>query len=227
MTEGDQQQPGGSRTKGAQTLARGLRVLKFVAAARDGVSIAQVAEFVQVHRSMAYRVLETLCDSGLVARLDDGRYHGAAGLLALARGGYSGLRQVALGPVQAAADQLGVTVALLVAEGPKGHESAVAVLVCAPVTRGFHITFTEGSTHPLDRGAAGRALSALLAGGEVGDYYTTFGEVEPQMHGLSVPLGLGPSAPAACLVVISQREVDPHELVPVMKEAAERIRAAG
>lgn len=224
VSEEKEQQPAQSRTRGAQTLARGLRVLKFVAAARDGASIAQVAEFAEIHRSMAYRILETLVDSGLVARLADGRYHGSAGLLALARAGYSGLRQIAHEPVQAAADRLGVTLALLVAEGPKGHESAVSVLVCAPATRGFHITFAEGSTHPLDRGAAGKALSAVLAGGPLEPYYTTFGEVEPEMHGLAIPLVPSESAPPACLVAISQREIDPQQLVPVMAAAAERVQ---
>ncbi|MFC0582527.1 helix-turn-helix domain-containing protein [Micrococcoides hystricis] len=218
-----EREEGQSRTRGAQTLARGLRVLKFVAAADDGVTIGQVADFAQIHRSMAYRILEALVDSALVTRAASGRYYGASGLLALGRGGYAGLRQAGLEPVQTAANQLGVTLALLVAEGAAGRENATAVLVCAPATLGFHITFAEGSSHPLHLGAAGAALTAILEGGPLETHYTTYGEVEPYMYGLAVPVVLGGSAPAACLVAISQRETDPERFVPVMTQAVEQI----
>lgn len=196
-----------SRTKGAQTLARGLTILKFVAASPEGVTIAEVAGFAQVHRSMAYRVLETLLDAGLISRGADSKYRGAAGLLELAAAGHAGLRQAAREPLQSAADELGVTLALLVVEGHAGLREARAVLVCAPQTSHFHITFREGSSHPLNQGAAGAALSAMIEDpNNLLAAYTTFGEVEPNMHGIAVPLILSPPQPLACVLAISQRD---------------------
>ena len=56
---------------GNQTLARGLRVLLAVADSKDGLTVQQVGEVLGVHRSIAYRLLQTLADFGLAARRGD------------------------------------------------------------------------------------------------------------------------------------------------------------
>ena len=56
------------RPPASQTLSRGIRILEVLADARESLTIDQVARRLDVHRSVAYRLLRTLEDHGLVAR---------------------------------------------------------------------------------------------------------------------------------------------------------------
>ena len=151
--------PATARTaSGAQTLARGLLALRAVAAAPSGLTVQEIADRLVVHRTIAYRMVSTLAEAGLVAKGDDGRYRGAAGLLELRAAGYEEIKHVALPLLVELADSLGATASLLVPE----NDEAVALLVVSPRGTRYHIAFSTGSRHPLDRGAAGRALTAAL-----------------------------------------------------------------
>jgi DNA-binding IclR family transcriptional regulator len=200
--------------QGAQTLARGLVALRTIAQEADGVGPNDLAERLGVHRSIAYRLLQTLVDSGFAVRGDDGRYRGSVGLLVLASGGLAGLRATVLPPMRSAAEELGATLSLLVAEG----REASALAVVEPQRSRYRIAFAEGSTHPLDRGAAGHVLCAFRPAGDDDPepvrlarergWSQTFGEVEPGAFGLAVPLVLG-DGPPMCLNLITHR----HEIV--------------
>lgn len=226
----DSTSPSTSRTTGAQTLARGIDALKYIAA-RDGVSIVDVGDFLGVHRTVAYRLLNTLADASLVFRGADGKYRGSFGLSQLAVSAFSSLRAAALEPLQAASDALGVTVALIISEGA----IARAVLVVSPRNGSYHVVFTEGSTHPLDRGAAGHAITALLPPtpadhpevvlARTRGYAKTFGEVEPNMYGFALPLSLPDGGPAACLNVITTRADIEDDAVARLSSAAADIVA--
>lgn len=201
-----------SRTAGSQTLARGLAILRHVTESVDGLSSAEVAELAAVHRTVAYRILNTLCDSQMLHRGADGRYRGAAGLLSLAAAGHQHLRNSALPHLRHAAGELRATVALLTRQG----NSAVALAVVPPATGSYHVSFSEGAHHPLTAGAAGVALRAAEAPSDCDTeqvrqaraqgYAQTFGEVEPNMFGLAVPLPAHGLTPASCLTVITVRE---------------------
>lgn len=209
--------------KGTQTLARGLEILKFVVASPTGATIAEVSEFAGVHRTIAYRVLETLAAQGFVNRGGDQRYRGAFGLLALAAGAHADLRQAAHEVLQRAADELGTTLAMLVVEGHGQLRHARAVLVSEPRTSHMHLTFREGSTTALDEGAAGAALTAMLSGKPLAEAYTTFGEVEPNMHGIAVPVHLTPSAPKVCLLAITQRADIEDDATALLTRVASQV----
>ena len=218
-----------SRTAGSQTLARGLEVLRAVAATPDGMTVADVAAHAGTHRTVAYRLLNTLVDARLIHRGQDGRYRGAAGLLSLSSAAHSSLAAAARPLLRGLADQLGATVSLIIREG----EEAVALAVISPADGAYHVTFAEGSTHPLTVGAAGHALLAS-APGAPGDpesvvrvrrdgFAATYGEVEPNMYGLAVPLDPAVSGVPACLNVISARSDLRETAVPLLRSAAQRI----
>ncbi len=201
-----------SRTSGSQTLARGLSILRQVTESKDGLSIAEVALRANVHRTVAYRILNTLCNENMLHRGEDNRYRGAAGLLSLAAAGHQHLRTVALPLLRNAADDLGITVSLLVREA----NIAVALAVVSPRHGTYHVAFSEGSHHPINRGAAGLALQAagpedpsdseqVRAIRKLG-YAQSFGQIEENMHGLAVPLNLGTGQPIACLNAITVSE---------------------
>ncbi|MBM0126158.1 IclR family transcriptional regulator [Pimelobacter simplex] len=218
-----------STATGSQTLARGLRALELVAEATDGLTVQDLAGRLDVHRSIASRLLTTLADFRLVIRTPDGRYRAGSGLAALAAGIQGTLRAAAEPVMHELAAELGATVSLLVVEG----QEAVALAVVEPPGASYVLSFRTGSRHPLERGSAGAAL--LAAGPADGDeraavsearargYASTFGEVEPGAYGVAVPLPPRAGLPAACLNLITHRADVAESAAPALVTAAERI----
>lgn len=214
---------------GAQTLARGLRALQMVALAPEGAAIGEIASQLDVHRTIASRLLTTLADFKFIVRMPDGRYRVGSGLAALASGVHSTLRVAADPILRELAESLGATITLLIAEG----DEAVALAVVAPATSQYHLAFTAGGRHPIRRAAGGVALlaSAPALPGEdprVTDarkqgYASTFGEVEPGAYGVAVPITLPEGLPRACLNLITHRAEIAEAAVPALSEAAQRL----
>lgn len=212
---------------GAQTLARGIRVLREVAQARDGMTIQEVAERQEIHRTIASRILSTLAAEGLVHRNADGRYRGAAGLATLASAAHAALRSAAMEVLDEVAEQLDATATLLVEQG----DEAVALAVVTPSRPHYRIVFAEGSRHPLHLGAAGLALlcqrpehpsdSPELRQTRADGVARTFAQVEPGMYGVAAPLGL--ADPVACLNLITNRPEHLDQAAPILIDAAARI----
>ncbi|MFK4296611.1 DNA-binding IclR family transcriptional regulator [Arthrobacter sp. GAS37] len=218
-----------SRTAGGRTLARGLKVLKTVVAAPDGMSVQEVADMLEVHRSMAYRVLNTISDQNLLVRGHDGRYRASAALLDLAAGAQMALRTAARPFLQQLADDIQCTLSLFIKEG----EEAVALSVVEPSQATWTMSYSFGSRLPLTKGAAPYAIRSLLP--ERPDepeavkkarsegYASTFSEVEPNLYAVAVPLrGLGPNL-VACICLITNRPEPARESVEAIREAAELI----
>src|SRR3954447_21816214 len=150
--------PATSRNAGSQTLDRGLRALEMVAATPGGMTVQEVADRLEVHRTIAHRLLATLADHHLVARGPDTRFRAGGGLTALAGGLLSTLRDTALPIMRELAEELQSTVALLVREG----EEVVGIAVAAPVRAPYPLAFRTGSRHPLGLGSAGICLLSAL-----------------------------------------------------------------
>lgn len=213
---------------GAQTLARGITALKLVVGAHDGMSVIELAEALDVHRTIASRLLSTLSDADLVSKGRDGRYRGSAGLLGLAGGAYSSIREAALPIFRKLADTLGATVSLMV---PEGNEVHALIVVTARDAR-YKIVFAEGSTHPLNRAAAGYALLSLrppapddlpkvIETRERG-YSTSFAEVEANAHGVGVPFVFTNGIEGAVNLITYNPDVAERAVGPMMK-AAEQL----
>ena len=197
---------------GSQTLARGLTVLQAVAASPVGITVQEAAEYVGVHRTIAYRLLSTLAQFRFISKGEDGRYRSAATLAVLGASFDNNLRQLSLPTLRALADGLGTTVSLLVAEG----DQQVAIAVIVPTLVSYQLSFHEGSRYPLDRGAAGVALLAsmppragerdLVLQTRKRGWVITHGEIEPNTYGLAVPVRRRRPSPPTCINLISHRE---------------------
>ncbi|CAA0118434.1 Transcriptional repressor IclR [Mycolicibacterium vanbaalenii] len=207
---------------GSQTLARGLSALQLVASSPTGLTVAQVADDIGVHRTIAYRLLSTLAQFRFVAKGEDGRYRSAAALAVLGASFDNNVRQMCVPTLRGLADELGTTVSLLVAEG----DQQVAIAVIVPTNVFYQLSFHEGSRYPLERGAAGIALLAsmpprpgerdLVPLARQQGWVTTHGEIEPNTYGLAVPVRRRSPAPPTCINLISHREdvvVDGRESV--------------
>jgi DNA-binding IclR family transcriptional regulator len=202
----------GSGAPGSQTLARGLNALQLVASSPTGLTVAQVADDIGVHRTIAYRLLSTLAQFRFVAKGEDGRYRSAAALAVLGASFDNNVRQLSVPTLRNLADELGTTVSLLVAEG----DQQVAIAVMVPTNVYYQLAFHEGSRYALDRGAAGIALLAsmpprpmereLVQQTRQQGWVITHGEIEPNTYGLAVPVRRKPPSPPTCINLISHRE---------------------
>lgn len=168
-----------------------------------------------LNRTVVHRLVSTLESHGLVRRDDDARIGLGTGLLGLAGAVRPWLRAGATPALRRLADDVGATAHLTVVDGGE----ALAVAVVEPTWTDFHVAYRVGARHPLDRGAAGRALAA-----EVGTYVSTEGELQPGAYGLAAPVvgvpGLAASVGVVTLGVLDAGRVGPRVLASAAEVAA-------
>lgn len=217
---------------GSQTLSRGIRILELLASSDRALTIDEIARALDVHRSVAYRLLRTLEHHDLAGRDDAGRVRLASGLAALAYGVSRDLQQAAYPELVAVADEVGMT--CLVAVLLDGAE-AVTLLSASP-RNGIGVSYRPGHRHPITRGAPGKAiLMALPEASWPADlpddlraelemsidrgWAESADEVVRSLSAVAVPLDLPGQAPASLAVI--------HVSLPQEAEAlAERLRVA-
>jgi DNA-binding IclR family transcriptional regulator len=212
----------------AQTLDRGLRLLQFVADTPGGLTITEAAARLGVGRAVVYRLAATLAAHGMVRRDSAGRLRLGAGVLHLARRAQPLVADAALPALRSLAEQVGATAHLTVAEGGE----AVALAVVEPSWTRFHVAYRAGSRHPLERGAAGKAILAGRAGtagaaGRAGTngWSVTTGELEPGAYGIAAPV-LGVEGLEASVGVVALAPLDASTVGPAVERAARTVAAA-
>lgn len=213
--------PDGATGPSAQTLDRGLRLLRVLALPENarGLTVTELAAHLQVGRTIVYRLLGTLSSHDLVTRDASGRVHLGLGVARLSAGLLPRLREAATPALRALADQVGATAHLTIVEGSE----AVAVLVVEPTWTDYHVAYRVGSRHPVGQGAAGKAVLAGRAGNP-GPVATT-GELQSGAHGIAAPLPGGTPIEAS-VGVVALHELDLRVVGPVVREAAERVALA-
>ncbi|WP_221585458.1 IclR family transcriptional regulator [Microbacterium sp. G2-8] len=226
-------------TSGSQTLDRGVRILETIAAASHPMSIDELAGALEVHRSVAYRLLRTLEDHDLVSRDGSGLVRLGAGLAALAYGASRDLNQAAYPELVAVADDLGMTCLIAVL---LDGDDAVTLMSASPRS-GIGVSYRPGHRHPITRGGPGKAilmglprvswpadldddlrreLDESLARG----YATSAHEVVPSLHAVSVPLPLPGQPPASLAVVHVSLPRAADEIAARLTRAARIIAAS-
>ncbi|MEU1686025.1 IclR family transcriptional regulator [Micromonospora sp. NPDC005707] len=203
----------------AQTLDRGLRLLHLVADAPGGLTVTEAANRLGIGRAAVYRLVGALTDHGMLRRDGEGRLRLGAGVLHLARRAQPLLAEGALPALRRLAEQAGATAHLTVVEGGEG----VALAVVEPSWTSFHVAYRTGSRHPLERGAAGRAILAGRAGATAP--VSTSGELQSGAYGVAAPV-LGVPGLEASVGVVSLTPLDVTEVGTQVAAAAESITAA-
>lgn len=207
----------------SQTLDRGLRVLAVLAGHPSGLTITELAAAVGVNRTVVYRLVTTLEQHGLARRDAAGRLHVGLGVLALARGLQPVLREVANPVLRGLAEDLGATAHLTLVDGGE----ALAVAVVEPSWTDYHVAYRVGARHPLDQGAAGRAI---LLGREIADgaaeqgdrFVQTVGELQPGARGLASPV-LGIDGLEASVGIVTLGDLDAAAAGPRVAGAADEV----
>jgi len=203
----------------AQTLDRGLRLLQDVADTPGGLTITEAAARLGVGRAVVYRLAATLAAHGMIRRDAAGRLRLGAGVLHLARRAQPLVADAALPALRRLAEQVGATAHLTVAEGGE----AVALAVVEPSWTRFHVAYRTGSRHPIERGAAGRAILAGRAGTE--RWVSSSGELEVGAYGIAAPVR-GVEGLEASVGVVALAPLDERTVGPAVEEAAAAIATA-
>ena len=140
------------------------------------------------------------------------------GVLALARGLQPVLRELA-GPVlRSLAEELGSTAHLTVADGGE----ALAIAVVEPSWTDYHVAYRVGARHPLEQGAAGKAILLGRAPDCGSAYVETRGEIQAGAHGVAAPV-LGVEGLEASVGIVSLGDFDAREFGPQVVSAAAEV----
>jgi DNA-binding IclR family transcriptional regulator len=230
----------GATVPASQTLSRGIRILEVLADAREPLTIDELAARLDVHRSVAYRLLRTLEDHGLVGRDSGGRVQLGARLAALAAGVAHDLQAEALPELTAIANELGMTCFLAVLD----RDECITLASVEPRHAVATVAQRPGARHPITVGAPSKAILSTLSPAdwpvEIGNrlraeiaecaqrgYATSHDEVIPTVQAISVPLRLrGGQRPAAIAVVHVSSPGDPEAIARRLARSATAIREA-
>ena len=207
----------------SQTLSRGIRVLEILAEADGPLTIAELSTALGVHRSIAYRILRTLEDHGLVVRDQAGAVQLGPRMAALARSVAHDLQSAALPALTAVANELGMTAFLTVLD----RHDVVTLVSVEPTHAHAAVAQRPGTRHPLASGAPGIAIQANLTEAQwraldsehpraeaslarERGFATSHDEVIPGLASVAVSLTVPGQAPAAIAVVYvaNGRDVD-------------------
>jgi DNA-binding IclR family transcriptional regulator len=204
-------------TESSQTLERGLALLQAVAdAPSQALTISELATQIGASRPSVYRLLGPLVERGLVVR-DATKVRLGLGLLTLADRVLPQLRRAAMPALRELAETVGATAHLTVADG----DEAQAIAVVEPTWTTFHVGYRVGSRHPLDRGAAGKALTLAPDGPQ---WTVTRNELQPRATGIAAPIRGLPGLRAS-VGVVSTEKLDATTVGPRVVATAAAIAA--
>lgn len=230
---------GSAQASPSQTLSRGIRALEILADAAEPLTIAELADALGVHRSVAYRILRTLEDHSLLVRDDGGRVQPGPGLAVLARGVARSLQTAALPELTQLANALTMSAFVAVWD----REDCVTLVTVDPRHTGPAVVQHPGSRHPINAGAPGIAIQSALTEPEWHrlapgvpyrseatearrrGYAASHDEVIPGVSSLAVPIQVPGGRPAALAVVYIRAAQDPDEVAAALTASAARIEA--
>ncbi len=211
----------------SQTLDRGLRVLKLLADTDHGLTVTELSHRLGVNRTVVYRLLATLEQHALVRRDLGGRARVGLGVLGLGRQVHPLVREAAMPALRSLAEDIGATAHLTLVDGAE----ALAVAVVEPTWTDYHVAYRAGFRHPLERGAAGKAILAARrhqipqqATAEPG-YTLTQSELETGACGAAAPL-LGVTGVEGSVGVVMLSDVVPERVGERVLHAAREVAEA-
>lgn len=213
----------------SKTLDKGLRLLRVLADHPEGLNVSQVSRLVDVHRTVAYRLLRTLMDHELVSCEEDGSYKLGVGLVTLSRSAQPALREAAGQHLASLAEQCDATAFVVV----RKNDEAVVLEAIEPRNTTMHVAYRVGTASPLSRGASGIAiLSALppmkgeretiVVARKLG-YAITSGELSPGAWGLAAPIRVKGRATEASIGVVTFKPLDETRTARLVLEAAASV----
>lgn len=148
--------------EGVAAVERALAVLDCFRIGSERLSLAQISEQVNLHKTTVFRLLNSLCRSGYVAKSTDGSYTLGARVLYLARVYEKGfqLADVVMATLRALSVKTGESAAYYVASGDDGNRLC---LFRYQPTEGLHSQVVAGSVMKPDESSTGRVFQTWFA----------------------------------------------------------------
>jgi DNA-binding IclR family transcriptional regulator len=221
------------KTNTLQTLDRGLQALKILSMRTGGISVADLAAELSIHRAIAYRLIATLEHHGLIARMRDGRIVTGAGVLRLSATFESQFRALAQSFLYQLAEEASATAFITVAQG----DDCTAIQVCEPQMVDFRMSYRVGSRHSISVGAAGIAIlagrpssssdtDAVKLARQLG-YSITHGELQKGAIGIASAIALNDSSGRlpfeACVGIVAMEDLDTGRCAGLVMACAEKL----
>jgi DNA-binding IclR family transcriptional regulator len=179
-------------TTGVDAVARALTILKAFGVDRSAMTLTEVAAATDLYKSTVLRLAATLEVEGFLIRGGDRRFRPGPELWRL---GALYQRNLDLGELirpslRRLVETTGETASFYVADG---DERICLYRINSPHSLRYHLE--EGQRLPIDRGAAGRVLSAYgdrlsAQGKEIRErgFYVSLGERDPEVAAAAVPV---------------------------------------
>ncbi|PQA80486.1 ArsR family transcriptional regulator [Limnohabitans sp. TS-CS-82] len=208
---------------GSQTLARGLTALEIIGSVPEPISVAALSQQLNIHRSMGYRLVKTLEQSGFVERDVSGGLIVGSKLAILARGVAKDLRSAAAPELAAIAEALEMTAFLVAYDG----EFAVTLSSAEPKNLETTLGKKPGSRHAVGQGAPGKVIQSLLKPKKFPpqSFEVSENEVIHGIASIAAPLHLSSGQPAAIAVLYIPHKVNVAKVAKALTAAANRICA--
>jgi DNA-binding IclR family transcriptional regulator len=229
-TRGSSADEGREKSSGVrtQTLDRALQVLQLLSDGRARTS-QDIGDALGLHRSIVYRILRTFEDSNVVSRGTSGRYRIGLGLATLAQPAIDALDDRVGVVLQDLANAVQATALFCVPQG----DDAVVLYSTRPQGRSTSIAVRQGSRMPLDAGAPGFALLALMAPREHEASEVTlarqrgvvksYGQPYAGLGAIAAPVRTIDGHPAALCVVFAAGDADEQVAENALRGAAGQL----
>ena len=214
-----------------------METLTLVSEHPEGLSIAQLADRMAIDRAIVYRIAATLEAGAFISRGPKGRIYLGGAVLGLSAGLEPQLRSFATPFVNKLARDAGAASFLSVAHAM----NATAILVAESETGLIRVGYRVGSSHALDRGAAGIAIlagrpekvndSEAVRQARKDGFSVTRGQLQANAIGIAAPIRFAKRSAAmleASVGVVALQDLNVEDVVPrVVKCAADISRFLG
>ncbi|MFE6889107.1 IclR family transcriptional regulator [Streptomyces sp. NPDC057694] len=214
----------------SKTLHHGLLILRLLSEHPGGLTVADIAERIGVHRTVAHRLVRTLEAHQLCRRDHHRRIVLGTGLVTLAEPVEQDLRTLARPLLDELAEATRATVHLMVREGAGDMR---ALMVVEPRGARVHVSFRPGQTHSIEQGSAGLALLAVgpprdgerpeVTEARTQGFAVTEGEVIPAVIGVSAAVPTHRGDPTTSIGVSVFERAGVEELGRTVAATAARL----
>jgi DNA-binding IclR family transcriptional regulator len=224
----------GAKTNLLQTLDRGIQALEIIAQQSNGITIADLASRLEIHRAIVYRLVSTLEVHSLVSRSTEGQVYLGGGILVLASRFEPQLRSVAQPLLHDLARETRATAFISQAQA----DECVVIMVAEPEEGLLRVGYRVGSRHPLTLGAAGIAILAGRPGqadepdsvrrARQDGFSLTRGQLQRGAVGVASPLHAPDqlrTAFDASIGVVAMDDLDTDTAIAAVKAAAGKLAA--
>ena len=214
-----------------QTLDRGINALELISKAEHGMTVARLAEELEINRAIAYRIIATLENHGLVVRAESGLIRLGATALMYSHRFQPQLRSIAQPLLEALAHKTGATAFVCVAQGNDGY----VIMVEECDTGILRVGYRVGSKHPLNKGAAGIAILSnrapcddepqIVTQARKDGYCLTKGHLQTGAVGVASPIKIQNSQPVleCCIGVVAMDDLDTNVAIEAVQDTAKQL----